>query len=125
MRTPDKLIRRGLWLVPWLPALLLAIWVHAAFFTPRFHVPPGMLVYYSYGSISYVRVVPSAHDPSPFFRALPTLTVRLSVLCALCAFLAGCALLFTGFLRRSKLSSSSRAQHLTTRSSEPPLRSGR
>ena len=100
MHSSDKLIRLGVWLVPWLPVFLLAAWVYAAYFAPPVYVSTEKLVVHLDSSSSFVPVAPSAQQTAAF-HVTPALV---TLLCVVCAFLAGCALLLIGFFRRPKSS---------------------
>ena len=103
MYRPDKMIRFGFWLVPWLPAFLLAVWVHAAYFAAPVYISTAKLALHLHDSSSVVAVVPT-EPPAASFHVTPALVV---LLCVACSLLAGCALLLVGFFRRSKLSPNS------------------
>ena len=100
MHRSTNLIRLGFFLLPWLPAYLLSLFGYVAYFAP----PPNR----------YVRVstfldspdgqgtfTPTTQSQRHFasFHVTPALVV---LICLLCAFLAGCALLLVGFFRRPK-----------------------
>ncbi len=98
MHRSKKLIRLGLWLVPWLPAFLLAVFVYAAYFAPKVYVPYAKMGLNPDGTSFFTLVEP----PERHFTSLHVTPALVVLVCTLCAFVAGCVLLLVGFLRRSK-----------------------